>query len=104
MELAPVNHFLDGLSARVGGPAVLVTSTDGGATCQTYLCPRACKNDAARKGVLPAITEHGAQLLTECRVVRLGADRARVREVICEHRSGPLTLKAKVVVLRKKRQ
>ena len=73
--------------------------TDGCTTCQTYLCHQSCKNDAARNGVLPAIAEHGARLLTECRVVRLDADRTQVREVICEHRSGLLTLKAKVVVL-----
>ena len=35
--------------------------TDGCTTCQTYLCPQSCKNDAARNGVLPAITEHGAR-------------------------------------------
>src|SRR6202020_1946677 len=68
-------------------------------TCQTYLCDQSCKNDAARNGVLPAIANHGAHLLTECRVLRLDADRTRVREVICEHRSGMLALKAKVVVL-----
>jgi choline dehydrogenase-like flavoprotein len=73
--------------------------TAGCSTCQTYLCHQSCKNDAARNGVLPAIAEHGAQLLTECRVVRLDADRRRVRRVVCEHRSGMLTLKAKVVVL-----
>ena len=49
--------------------------------------------------MLPALAEHGAQLLTECRVVRLDADRTHVRQVICEHRSGMLALKAKVVVL-----
>jgi len=49
--------------------------------------------------VLPAIAEHGAHLLAECRVVRLDADRTQVRQVICEHRSGTLALKAKVVVL-----
>ena len=69
------------------------------ATCQTYLCPRACKNDAARNAVLPAITQYGAQLLTECRVMYLEADRTGVRQVICEHPSGRLTLRAKVVVL-----
>ena len=58
-----------------------------------------CKNDSARNGVLPAITEHGAHLLAECRVVRLDADRTQVREVICQHPSGMLNLKAKVVVL-----
>ena len=41
----------------------------------------------------------GAQLLPECRAVRLDADRTQVRHVICEHRSGMLALKAKVVVL-----
>lgn len=69
------------------------------ATCQTYLCSRSCKNDASRNCVLPAVTEHGAQLLTECRVLRLDADRTGVRQVICEHPSGRLTLTAKVVAL-----
>ena len=68
-------------------------------TCRAYLCDRPCKNDAARNCVLPAIAEHGAYLLPECRVVRLDADRTQVREVICEHRSGTLAVKAKVVVL-----
>jgi choline dehydrogenase-like flavoprotein len=72
---------------------------DGCTTCQTYLCDRSCKNDSARNGVLPAITEHGARLLTECRVMRLDADRTQVREVICQHPSGMLNLKGKVVVL-----
>ena len=73
--------------------------TDGCSSCLGYLCHQACKNDAARNAVLPAVTEHGAHLLTECRVVRLEADRTHVRQVICAHRSGLLALKAKVVVL-----
>ncbi|MBO0675915.1 GMC family oxidoreductase [Mycolicibacterium sp. S2-37] len=73
--------------------------TDGCATCQTYLCDRACKNDAARNCVLPAVAEHGARLLSDCRVIRLEADRTQVRRVICSHRSGTLALSAKVVVL-----
>ncbi|OBI49333.1 GMC oxidoreductase [Mycobacterium sp. E796] len=73
--------------------------TDGCATCQAYLCPRSCKNDAGRNGVLPAVAEYGAHLLAECRVIRLEADGTEVRQVICEHRSGMLTLKGKVVVL-----
>jgi choline dehydrogenase-like flavoprotein len=73
--------------------------TEGCATCQTYLCEKSCKNDAGRNGVLPAVAEHGAHLLAECRVVRLEADRTQVRQVICERRSDMLALKAKVVVL-----
>ena len=73
--------------------------TDGCTTCQTYLCPKPCKNDGARNGVAPAVAEHGAHLLTECRVLRLQADRTQVRQVICEYRGATLTLKATVVVL-----
>lgn len=68
-------------------------------TCTGHLCYQQCKSDAARSAVLPAVSEHGAHLLTECRVVRLEADRTQVRQVICEHACGTLTLKAKVVVL-----
>jgi choline dehydrogenase-like flavoprotein len=73
--------------------------TDDCATCQTYLCAQSCKNDAARNGVLPAVTEHGAELLAECRVLRLEADRTQVQQVICQRRSDMLALQAKVVVL-----
>jgi choline dehydrogenase-like flavoprotein len=73
--------------------------TEGCATCQDYLCDQSCKNDAGRNCVLPAVAEHGAHLLAECRVVHLDADRTQVRQVICDHRSGTLALKAKVVVL-----
>jgi len=72
---------------------------EGCATCQAFLCPRSCKNDAARNAVLPAVAEHGAGLLTECRVLRLDADRTRVRQVIAEYRGATLTLKGTVVVL-----
>ncbi|OMC52168.1 glucose-methanol-choline oxidoreductase [Mycobacterium sp. IS-836] len=73
--------------------------TQGCATCQGYLCDHSCKNDAARNCLLPAVAEYGAELLAECRVVRVDADSSHVRQVICEHHSGRLTLKAKVVVL-----
>jgi choline dehydrogenase-like flavoprotein len=49
--------------------------------------------------LLPALAQHGAHLVSECRVVRLEADRTQVRQVICESRAGALTLKGKVVVL-----
>jgi choline dehydrogenase-like flavoprotein len=94
--------LVDYLSGRGLHPYHLPMACDysaGCSTCQTFLCHQSCKNDAARNCVLPAIVEHGAQLLTECRVVRLEADRRQVRQVVCEHRSGMLTLKGKVVVL-----
>ncbi|MCK0173983.1 GMC oxidoreductase [Mycolicibacterium sp. F2034L] len=73
--------------------------TPGCTTCQTYLCDRPCKNDAARNCVLPAVTEYGAALLADARVVRLDADRTRVRRVICEQAGRTFALTADVVVL-----
>lgn len=68
-------------------------------TCTGHLCYQKCKYDASRSAVVPAVIEHGAHLLPECRVVRLEADRRNVGKVICEHSAGTLTLKGKVVVL-----
>jgi choline dehydrogenase-like flavoprotein len=72
---------------------------DGCASCHSYLCQQLCKNDAGRNCVLPAVAEHGAHLLPECRAVRLEADHRQVTQVICEDGCGTLALKAKVVVL-----
>jgi choline dehydrogenase-like flavoprotein len=73
--------------------------TEGCVTCQAYLCEKSCKHDAGRNGVLPAVADHGAHLLDQCRVLRLEADRTQVRQVICQSRSGTLALQAKLVVL-----
>lgn len=73
--------------------------TDGCITCYSHLCHRSCKNEAGRNCVLPAVAEHGAYLLPECRVLHLEADRRQVQQLICEHRSGRLALKGKVVAL-----
>ena len=73
-------------------PTVVITARAISATSRAKTTPPAI-------ALLPAVAEHGAHLLTECRAVRLDADRTQVRQVICEHRSGMLALKAKVVVL-----
>ncbi|MEB3983933.1 GMC family oxidoreductase [Mycobacterium sp. 663a-19] len=95
----PLVDYLTGLGLHPYHLPMACDYTDGCTTCQGYLCHQSCKNDAARNCLTPALAEHGAQLLTQCRVVRLDADATRVRQVICEHPSGTLTLKGKVVVL-----
>ena len=95
----PLVNYLSGRGLHPYHLPMACDYTDGCPTCQAHLCPLSCKNDAARNGVLPAITEHGAHLLAECRVLRLDADRTHVTQVICEHRSDMLALKAKVVVV-----
>jgi len=99
LDNQPLVNYLAGRGLHPYHLPMACDYTDGCATCQTYLCAQSCKNDAARNGVLPAVAEHGAHLLDQCRVVRLEADRTRVRQVICQHRSDMLALKAKVVVL-----
>ena len=95
----PLVNYLSGRGLHPYHLPMACDYTDGCPTCQAHLCPLSCKNDAARNGVLPAITEHGAHLLAECRVLRLDTDRTHVTQVICEHRSDMLALKAKVVVV-----
>src|SRR5262249_5106526 len=95
----PVVDYLAGRGLHPYHLPMACDYTDGCTTCQTYLCSQSCKHDPRRTCILPAVSEHGARLLTECRVVRLDADQSQVRRVICEHRSGVLALNAKVVVL-----
>lgn len=95
----PLVNYLTGRGLHPYHLPMACDYTDACTTCQAYLCAKSCKNDGARCGVLPAVTEYGAQLLAECRVVRLESDRTRVQTVICQHRSDMLALKAKVVVL-----
>lgn len=95
----PLVDYLSGLGMHPYHLPMACDYADGCATCQTYLCPQPCKNDASRVCVLPAVSEHGAGLLTQCRVVGLDADRTQVRRVICEHPSGRVELTANVVVL-----
>ncbi|WP_328359276.1 GMC family oxidoreductase [Mycobacterium sp. NBC_00419] len=95
----PLVDYLQGRGLHPYHLPMACDYTDGCTTCQTYLCPQNCKRDSARNGVEPAITEYGAALLDQCRVVRLDADRSAVRQVICEHRGATLALQAKVVVL-----
>lgn len=95
----PLVDYLSGLGLHPYHLPMACDYIDGCASCHSYLCGQSCKNDAGGNCVLPAVTRYGAGLLSECRVVRLDADRGHVRQVICEDRSGTLALRGKVVVL-----
>lgn len=74
-------------------------SLPGCECCQGYLCPRACKNDATRICLEPALRELGASLLDECEVIRLEATADRVTGVVCRRQSHDFTLHAGKVIL-----
>lgn len=66
--------------------------------CQSYLCARGCKVDSASACLAPALAR-GAQLVDECSVVQVVADRARVTELVCRRHGAPLRLRGRLVVL-----
>jgi len=72
---------------------------DGCSGCQGYLCSRACKNDAGRICLTPAVRDHGARLLDACEVMALEADEKRVTGVVCARGGNRFTVRAPVVVL-----
>jgi len=71
----------------------------GCACCQGYLCPRACKNDAGRVCLQPALTGHGAGLLDECEALHLMADARSVTGVRCRKGDEAFTLRARHYIL-----
>jgi choline dehydrogenase-like flavoprotein len=72
---------------------------DGCEECGGVICPRNCKNDAGRICLLPALRQHGAQILDQCEVLRLESSGRAVQKVYCRWQGQTLGLSAKVVVL-----
>ncbi|MBI3367019.1 MAG: GMC family oxidoreductase N-terminal domain-containing protein, partial [Burkholderiales bacterium] len=68
-------------------------------TCQGLRCHRPCKNDAARIGLQPALAEHGAQLLTGCRVLQVLTQGRAANGVRVAWRGQEHVLRARLVVL-----
>ena len=94
--------LLDRLTGRGLHPYRLHLACDavaGCQACQGYLCPSACKNDADRIALRPAIAQHEAGLLSDCEAVGLDADRAHVRSVVCEQAGRRGSLRGRVIVL-----
>jgi choline dehydrogenase-like flavoprotein len=71
----------------------------GCAGCPGMLCPRACRNDAARICLYPALELYGAKILPNCRAVRLEEKGRAVEQVICEYDGRRIALRARVFIL-----
>jgi choline dehydrogenase-like flavoprotein len=67
--------------------------------CPGMLCPRACRNDAARICLYPALERYGAKILPNCRAVRLEEKGRAVEQVICEYDGRRIALRARVFIL-----
>jgi choline dehydrogenase-like flavoprotein len=96
---ASLRDFLAGKGLHVYQVPLACEFVPGCPCCQSYLCDRQCKNDAARVCLRPALEHHGAELLAECEVAGLEGSRTAITAVRCRHRGRELTLRADVVVL-----
>lgn len=67
--------------------------------CTGFICPRNCKKDAGNTCLLPAIQNHGAQLIADCQVIRLESKKNRITEVCAIRNGKPVTFTAPIVVL-----
>lgn len=95
-------HLFDSFKAKGLNPYRIHVGYEyrpGCTECGGHLCPKACKSDAARICLVPALSHDRASLLTECEVTRLEAGLDGVRAVHCLHRGAALRLRGKVVVL-----
>ena len=67
--------------------------------CPGMLCPRACRNDAARICLYPALERHGAKILPNCRAMRFVESGRVVKQAVCEWNGQRIALRARVFVL-----
>lgn len=74
-------------------------SVPGCRSCQGWLCDKGCKNDSARICLEPALSRHGALLLSECEVLKLEATANEVTAVVCAWRGQEIRLHGNLVAL-----
>ena len=67
--------------------------------CPGMLCSRACRNDASRMCLEPAIERHGAHILAGCRVIRLEAQGRVVTRAMCDWNGRRIAIRGRVFVL-----
>jgi len=95
-------HFLDSFASVGLHPYRLHVGyefVDDCEECLAQLCPRGCKNDAARICLLPALEKYGARILPQCEVFRLEAGTSHVKEIRCRCNGEQLSIRAKAFVL-----
>ena len=68
-------------------------------SCQGFLCPSQCKNDASRICLQPALHDHAASILGDCRVLAVRTQGRQATGVHCRWDGRDLELRSRVVVL-----
>jgi choline dehydrogenase-like flavoprotein len=63
------------------------------------VCPKACRNDAAKMCLVPALKTGRAKFLGNCTVTRIDASESAADLLVCERNGATLKIKARVFVL-----
>lgn len=63
------------------------------------VCPKACRNDAAKICLVPALKTGRAKFLGNCSVTRVDANESATELLVCERNGVTLRIKAKIFVL-----
>lgn len=99
---APSRELFDAFEERGLHPYSMPMACEyvpGCIECIGAVCPKDCKNDSARICLRPAIEKYGAVLLSECEVVRLHTDAARVTKISCKYKGNEFNITGDQVVL-----
>lgn len=67
--------------------------------CFGMVCKKACKNDAAKISLKPALENHGAKILPRCNVVKILTEGTKVKAIECEWDGKRLSLHSKQLVV-----
>ena len=68
-------------------------------SCFRRVCPKACRNDAGRICVLPALEQHGASILPDCQVINLNTQGPAVVSATCLLKGRPVTIRGRTFLL-----
>lgn len=97
-QLSPANQYLfEHFQRQRLNPyqiPLAMTDTQKCNYCQGYLCARQCKRHAGN-----VCAEQGPNLLPDCEVIELHADRHRVQSLTARYRGHPLTISGRQFVL-----
>ena len=95
-------HFFESTQANGMHPYRVHTGCsyiDGCGQCGGVICHKACKQDARRAFIEPALATGNAIILDQCHVARVEADSVAVTELSCEKNGEAFSVAAKLYVL-----
>ncbi len=80
-------------------PPIACDFVEGCLNCQGFICPKNCKNDSAKIFLQPALAEFSAELLDECQVLKLEAEKDRVTSIVCQWRDQEIVINGDLIIL-----